>query len=247
LAGIPIQAAPDMATASPAGSERRGLVARIYVEIRDLIVRGQLAPGTRVIESEVVARLGVSRTTVRAALQRLQQEGYVSGTTTSGRARPVVTPLTREDVFELFAIVGEIEGIAAERAAQLPARERAALVATLAAVNADYHRAAGAAREGDALFALDTRFHRTYVEAGAGPRLVALHDAIKPQAERYIRFYQTILTEAIQTSIVEHQAIIDRIDSGVGPAAQEAVRTNWRNAAERLSGVIGRRGERGAW
>jgi DNA-binding GntR family transcriptional regulator len=46
---------------------------------------------------------------------------------------------------------------------------------------------------------------------------------------------------------VEHQAIIDRIDSGVGPAAQEAVRTNWRNAAERLSGVIGRRGERGAW
>lgn len=236
-----------MVTVSVTGALRRGLVSRIYLEIRDLIVRGQLAPGARVVESDVVTRLGVSRTTVRAALQRLQQEGYVAGTTRSGRARPVVTPLTREDVFELFAIVGEIEGMAAERAARLPAGPRKALVAALGGINAAYHRAATGHHEGDELYALDTRFHRAYVEAGGGPRLVRLHDAIKPQAERYIRFYQTQLTEAIQTSILEHQTIIDRIAAGSGGEAQDAVRTNWRNAATRLGAVIGRRGERGAW
>lgn len=236
-----------MGSTAAAAAGRRGLVARVYVEIRDLIVRGQLAPGARVVESEVVTRLGVSRTTVRAALQRLQHEGYVTGTTLSGRARPVVTPLTREDVFELFAIVGEIEGMAAGHAAGLPPGPRKALVARLSEVNAAYHRASTAHLEGDELYALDTRFHRTYVDAGAGPRLLKLHDAIKPQAERYIRLYQAQLSEEIRTSIVEHQRIIDRIAGGVGAEAQDAVRTNWRNAAERLGALIERRGERGIW
>ncbi|MEZ4588163.1 MAG: GntR family transcriptional regulator [Gemmatimonadales bacterium] len=54
---------------------RRDRVTRTYVTIRDRIVHGALAPGARIVESEVMQRVGVSRTTVRAALQRLQQEG----------------------------------------------------------------------------------------------------------------------------------------------------------------------------
>ncbi|MCC7132252.1 MAG: hypothetical protein IT352_10155, partial [Gemmatimonadales bacterium] len=75
----------------------------------------------------------------------------------------------------------------------------------------------------------------------------ALHDAIKPQIERYIRIYQTALHEAIQTSVVEHGAIVAEIATGSGRGAQEAVRTNWRNAAKRLRMVIGSRGEAGTW
>jgi DNA-binding GntR family transcriptional regulator len=221
---------------------RRDLVRRTYEELRE-----RLAPGARLVEGDVTVLLGVSRTTVRAAFQRLQQEGYVAGTTRSGRSRPAVTPLTREDVVELFTMVGEIEGMAAERAAALSSGERERLAGTLAGINAGYLAAAEAHWEGDALFELDTRFHRSYVEAGGGPRLVALHDAIKPQAERYIRYYQAVLTEAIRTSVAEHRAIVDRIASGEPRAAQEAVRMNWRNAASRLGAAIERRGELGIW
>ena len=56
-------------------------VSQAYEEIRDLIVRGRLAPGARIHENEAALRLGSSRTPVRAALQRLQQEGYVTGAT----------------------------------------------------------------------------------------------------------------------------------------------------------------------
>lgn len=231
-----------------APSLRVDLVSQAYREIRDLIVRCRLAPGARILENEAADRLGLSRTPVRAALQRLQQEGYVTGAAPGRRARPTVTPLTMEDALELFSIVGEIEGLAAEHAAELPTADRGELVDELTRINDAYLRAATSAHpEGDDLFALDTRFHRTYVETGGGPRLVALHDAIKPQIERYVRVYQTALVEAIQTSVKEHRIIVDRIAEGPPASAQEAVRANWRNAALRLQAVIGSRGETGTW
>ena len=122
------------------------------------------------------------------------------------------------------------------------------LVDDLNEINEAYRLAARReAPDGDGLFLLDTRFHRTYVEAGAGPRLRGLHDAIKPQIERYVRIYQTVLTDAIRTSVVEHAAIIAEIATGSGRGAQEAVRTNWRNAAARLRELIASRGEAGSW
>ena len=236
--------APSRSLAAPPPDR----VSQAYEEIRALIVRGRLAPGARIHETEAALRLGSSRTPVRAALQRLQQEGYVTGATPGRRARPTVTPLTLEDARELFSIVGDIEGLAAERAAELPPAGRRALTRRLTRINNDYQRAAsGPSPERDELFQLDTVFHRTYVEAGAGPRLLALHDAIKPQIERYVRVYQTALLEAIKTSVKEHRTIVESIETGPPERAHLAVRTNWINAAERMRAVIGSRGETGSW
>lgn len=227
---------------------RQDRVWEVYQQVRDLIVRGKVAPGFRLTEADLTSRFGVSRTSVRAALQRLEQEGYITALREGRRSRLMVAPLTQDDARELFAMVAEIEGLAAERAATLPTRPRNALVYTLNELNDQYRRVASAVDgDGDELFELDTRFHRAYVEAAAGPRLWSLHDAIKPQIERYIRIYQTALHDAIQTSIVEHALIISEISAGKGQRAQAAVRTNWRNAAVRLQAVIGARGEAGNW
>ncbi|MGE0552629.1 MAG: GntR family transcriptional regulator [Gemmatimonadales bacterium] len=224
---------------------RRDRVTRTYVTIRDRIVHGALAPGARIVESEVMQRVGVSRTTVRAAMQRLQQEGFVTGTTAGGRARTMVTPITSADVIELFEIVSALEGLAAEQAARLADEPRALLVALLTDLNNEYGRLASLGDDEDLLYDLDTRFHATYVEAGAGPRIQAMHDAVKPQAERYIRFHQTVLREQIETSVVEHTEIVARIEAADPAGSFEAVRTNWQNAAARLSRAISQRGERG--
>jgi len=227
---------------------RQDRVWEVYQQVRDLIVRGKVAPGFRLTEADLTSRFGVSRTSVRAALQRLQQEGYISAAPEGRRSRLTVAPLTQDDARELFGMVAEIEGLAAERAAGLPTRPRNALVYTLNELNDEYQRVASAiGGDSDELFELDTRFHRAYVEAAAGPRLRSLHDAIKPQIERYIRIYQTALHDAIQTSIVEHTQIIAEISAGRGQHAQAAVRTNWRNAAVRLQAVIGAQGEAGNW
>ena len=91
-----------------------------YRRLRELIVTGKLAPGSRIIETSVVGRLGVSRTPVRAALQRLQQEGYVVVTSPGQQSRMAVAPLTQEDAIELFGMVSAVEGLAANGAAHRP-------------------------------------------------------------------------------------------------------------------------------
>ncbi|HEX6600685.1 MAG TPA: GntR family transcriptional regulator [Gemmatimonadaceae bacterium] len=236
--------AAESASTAPHGSRPE----QVYLRLRDLIVQGLLAPGSRVVETEVATRLGVSRTPVREALQRLQQEGFVVGAPGAQQARLTVAPLTRADVHELLNIVGELEGLAARWAAGLPVAERRALVKELKGLNADFHRT-GRAQPIDhgGLYEADERLHRRIVEASAGPRLIALHDSVKPQAERYIRMYISMLTSDLRASVAEHDAMIDAIEAGKADEAQNAVQVNWRNAAERIAKVIEVAGERGAW
>ncbi|HKV70369.1 MAG TPA: FCD domain-containing protein, partial [Gemmatimonadales bacterium] len=183
---------------------------------------------------------------VREALTRLEREGYVA-TPSGKRARPMVAPLTKDDVSELLYIVGDLEGLAARRAALLAPAPRRALLKSLTRINETFLRAAKKRADFNRLYETDEEFHRKYVEAGAGPRLRALHEAVKPQAERYIRMYVSLLAGEAPVSAGEHQAIISAIRAGDAPAAERAVQTNWRHAAERLSRAIGDAGERGGW
>ena len=230
----------------PPSALSNDLSTRAYERLRELIVRGRLAPGTRLIETEVAQRLGLSRTPIRSALQRLTQEGYISDAGNGRQSRPHVSPLTREDARELLYIVGEIEGLAAWSAARRADTRK--LVRELREINdsllAEAH---GPHPSRERIFDLDVAFHRRYVVGGAGPRLLALHDSIKPQAERYTRIYISALLDQIALSGAEHERIVERIAAGRADEAQEAVRTNWRNAAERLSGVIAQDGEMGSW
>ena len=221
---------------------------QVYTRLRDLIVQGLLAPGSRIVETEIASRLGVSRTPVREALQRLQQEGYVMGAPGAQQSRLTVAPLTKDDVYELLNIVGALEGMGARGAGLLPAERRKELGRELKELNTGFHRTGKEMPiDHGRLYDADQRFHRRIVESSAGPRLLALHDAVKPQAERYIRMYISMLTGDIRTSVYEHELIIAAIEEGRADDAELAVQVNWRNAAGRLSKVIALAGERGAW
>ena len=244
-----VDQATNVANAPAEGAGGRGeSVSRAYDQLRELIVHGRLAPGSRIIESDIADWLGLSRTPTRSALHRLQQEGYVVALDRTKERRLTVAPLTQSDAMELFQIVGRLEGMAAGATAERPAVERAEVVTRLRALNADL-AAAGRATPADSpqLFDLDNAFHRAYMEAGAGARLLALHDAIKPQAERYARLYVSYLVVEISTSVAEHEVINQCLEAGDPEATRRAVENNWRNAAKRLSRVIGTHGERGSW
>lgn len=238
------RAAAARSGAAPAAVDH---VTRVYTELRALIISGQLPPGARIAERAVVARMGLSRTPIRSALHRLQQEGLVASVGRAGDQRLIVTPLTRGDGREVFLIVGHLEGLAASEAAALPADRRRQLVARLREVNRALSIAARSKAAPSRLFDLDLQFHATYVEGVAGPRVVALHRAIKPQSERYARLYVNVLLDELPTSVKEHEAIAAAIAKGDRRGAQHAVETNWHNAALRLADVIAEHGERGSW
>jgi DNA-binding GntR family transcriptional regulator len=241
-------AAGPATSRAPANAPHGSRPEQVYARLRELIVGGLLAPGNRIVETEIASRLGVSRTPVREALQRLLQEGYVIDTLGAQQSRLTVAPLTRDDVHELLTVVGALEGIAARHAASLDEDARHTLGRSLREANVDFHRAGrGTPIDHEQLYDADERFHRRIVEAGAGPRLQALHDAVKPQAERYIRMYISMLTGDMRASVAEHDTIIAAIVEGRPEVAENAVETNWRHAADRLGRVIEVAGERGAW
>jgi DNA-binding GntR family transcriptional regulator len=222
-------------------------VTRAYQQLRHTIVWGQLPPGTRISERVVADRLGLSRTPVRSALHRLEQEGFVASYGRGRERRLIVAPLTMDDSQEVYHIVGHLEGLAARTAAALPKHARDAIVRRLRDVNGELEAQTRKTGDAERFFDLDIEFHRTYVEGVAGPRLLTLHRAIKPQSDRYSRLYVSVFLDQVSTSVREHEKIASSIARGDADAAQHAAETNWHNAAQRLARVIEQHGERGSW
>ena len=82
----------------------------VYDSLRDAIWEGRFAHGERLREEEIASALGVSRTPVREALQRLQQRGLL----VIGPGRGLmVAQLSKQQVFELYAMREILEGSAA--------------------------------------------------------------------------------------------------------------------------------------
>ncbi|MEP7066798.1 MAG: GntR family transcriptional regulator [Gemmatimonadota bacterium] len=228
-------------------SERLDNVSRAYHDLRSVIVWGQLPPGSRISERVIAERLGLSRTPVRSALHRLEQEGFVASAGKGRERRLIVAPLTRDDGQEVYFIVGHLEGLAARMAASLPAPRRKALATRLREVNRELALEARKREDASRVFDLDLEFHRTYVEGVVGPRLLTLHRAIKPQSERYSRLYITVLLDELSASVKEHETIAASIAKGDPDGAQRAAETNWHNASRRLARIIAQHGERGSW
>lgn len=85
------------------------------VHLRELILRGKLAPGQRVAEATLAEELGMSRTPVRQALPLLAQEGLLSMHETRGY---VVRAFTWAEVVDAIELRGVLEGLAARRIAE---------------------------------------------------------------------------------------------------------------------------------
>jgi DNA-binding GntR family transcriptional regulator len=235
---------------APVRSPRaRTLADSAYDRLRDSIVTLRLAPGAPLTELDLCRRLRISRTPVRTALLRLQQEGLVTGGRGAGRVS--VAPLTADDMRELFLMVGALDGVAARLAAELEEPRRSAVADEAAALNERLRQVSAASDLADIRTAqdLDLRFHRCYESAGGGPRLLAKLRALHGQRERYVRVYTEALVHAhgVEDSLDEHTAIIDAIRAGDADRAERQAMFNYRNALERYRRIVAVRGERGSW
>ncbi|MGC9199219.1 MAG: GntR family transcriptional regulator [Acidobacteriaceae bacterium] len=221
---------------------------KAFHEVRDLIVHGRLSPGSWIVEADLARHLSMSRTPVRSALHLLQREGYVLEQPNVRKSRMVVAPLTKEDAAELYSIIGHVEGLGGRGTARLPKQERLEIASQLKVLNRklrgileDKASAAGG------IFDADRNFHRLIIEAGAGPRLLALHRSIEPQAERYWRLYASSILNDLHLSVAEHETIIEAVVEGDPDRVERALQVNWENGSSRLASVIKVFGERGSW
>src|SRR3990172_1252511 len=143
---------------------------RAVLGMRDMVLRGSVRAGKRLTELGMVDVLGVSRTPVRAALQRLAAEGLLQSAQPNGY---VVRSFSEAEIFDAIEIRGALEGLAARMAAErgVPAATLDDLKDCLAAVDTLLATAAPGDEQLSRYGTLNARFHGLLVEA-AGSAMV---------------------------------------------------------------------------
>ena len=209
------------------------------LKLRDLILSGELAPGQRLQELAVVDRLSVSRTPVRAALARLQEEGLVEAVPSGGYA---VRAFSQEDVDEAIELRGVLEGLAARLAAEKGAAPER--LAPLKACLAEIDAVLGATRLSEADFEryveLNERFHarltaladspmvaqqiaRAYALPFASPSGFVMAQAAQPQARHILAVAQD-----------QHRCVLEAVERREGARAEAIMREHARLARRNL-------------
>jgi DNA-binding GntR family transcriptional regulator len=192
----------------------------VYESLRDAISDGRIATGERVREEEIARNLGVSRTPVREALQRLQQRGLL--VVGAGRGL-VVAQLSQHQVMQLYAMREILEGSAARFAAQHATDTDIAILYRL------QRELANAAPDAMLLVTLNRRFHQAIYEAAHNQYLLEtlnlLHDSLALLHNTTFR-----MPNRRSESDAEHRRIVAAIERRDSDQAEKAARDHIRQA-----------------
>jgi DNA-binding GntR family transcriptional regulator len=183
--------------------QRTGLHDELVAELRDMILRCDLLPGTRVPERELCVRFAISRTPLREALKVLASSGLLELRLNRGAWVP---PLRSAEVTEVFDVLAGLERRAGELAAPLMTDR------DLRDVQRLHNTLVAEWRDGslDRLFRTDLKFHRRLVEAARNPTLAALHESLAPRVER-ARYIVGTTPARIAVAMKEHETILEAV------------------------------------
>lgn len=185
-------------------------------KLRTLIGDGALAPGERLTEADLSARLGISRIPLREALRALAGEGLVAIEPHKGA---VVTPVTPEEVDEVFPVLAALEGAAGELAALRMGEAERQEIARLHAAMLAAHKA-GRRKQ---FLAHNETIHDRIVAAAANPTLASLHRALSLRLKR-IRYVAQVEERSWEQSVAEHAAMMEALARRDGRALGAALR-----------------------
>jgi len=160
--------------------ERRSLGQSVYENLKQAIVKGDLVPGGRVVESRVAEALGISRTPVREAIHKLEREGLLEKSPVVGFFVP---GLTRADVEETFGIRSVLESYAARLAA---VKHDAEELKPLQEKIRQYQACLDKGRM-DELPEINTEFHDILYAMSRSPRLVKMINDLRNLIYRFRR------------------------------------------------------------
>ncbi|MGD0188238.1 MAG: GntR family transcriptional regulator [Roseiarcus sp.] len=179
--------------------------------LRERLLQGDLAPGSRLTEMELSSRLRIARATVRQALHHLAQEGLILLIPYTGW---MVADLTPVDAWELYTLRASLESLAAGLAAAKLSdvgREK------LLGVMAQLARASASGSPPDAAEA-DFALHQAIVGLAGHRRLAEQYRVVSQQVRMFIASSDALLVSG-RALVDQHQPIVDAILAGDGARA----------------------------
>ena len=184
-----------------------------YVLILEAIDVGIYKPGSRLVESELAERFGVSRTPIREALQRLETQSLL---TREGRSL-IVASLDHNQMAELYVVRTELEGLAARLAAQHASEEEINVLQQMVGADRTW------THDASALSRSNKRFHKQLHLASHNRFLVQQLDLVH-RSMALLATTSLAVEGRGPVALDEHQAIVTAISERNGAAAYQAVR-----------------------
>jgi DNA-binding GntR family transcriptional regulator len=188
---------------------------RVAAGLRERVSSGQVPPGTALSQAGLAVEYGVSRIPVRDALQQLAGEGLVElrGTTA------VVSPLSIEDLQELYELREAVEPIATRLAVPRVGRAAVARMSRLLDAMDDPAIASADWVETNAAF------HAEVYSLAGRPRMVALVEQLRRLTDRYLYFHLDVIGQVAHLQD-EHRLILAAVRAGDAAAAAELTRAH---------------------
>jgi len=203
---------------------------RVYDRLRTAIINGRMAPGTTLLQEQLAEQMGVSRTPIRDALDRLASEGLV---TRSAGGRVNVAELSFQELSEKYTVRSVLEGLALRLAAErMNDRQLEELARILRKM-----REAVEQNDAPSVTEYGADFHDTIIASCGNEFLIQTLQSLNDSIRRYRRVAATIPGRAMET-MHEHQQVYSALQSGETETAQQLIQEHIAHSQQQLEAAI---------
>ena len=186
----------------------------VYEQILSAIVNGDIAPGERLIQEKIASQINISRTPVREALLRLEQEGILE---ISGRKGFSIRKISEDEVRQLYAVREAIEGYAARQVAERKDPEQLATIKKM--VDAELEEDL---TDVEVDFRVNRAIHRTIVEQTGNSMLLDMFDRVWGRGVSLWLFAAT-RSDQVPLEPMQHQELFHSLSTADPDTAQRAM------------------------
>ncbi len=201
------------------------LADQVFEHLETDILSGKYQKGESLTESKLSAELGVSRTPIREALKRLEQEHLIEE---SPKGMTVVG-ISKKDLDDIFKIRGALEGKAAEMAAKNHTEEQLSIVREALEFQEFYL----VKHDPDRIKSMDSRFHETIYKMSGS---TVFYDVLVPLHKKLLKYRKASVSESsrAEASVAEHRAIYEAIAARNGELASKLTIEHLNNACKNM-------------
>ncbi len=216
--------------------KKEKLKEKVYSTVKTRILNFELKPGEKFFETEISADLGVSRTPVREALNRLEHEGLIKSLPNRGYC---VSDVTASEIEELYEIREALE-VLAMRAAALNASGKDWLNLEKIIKQRTLHKKQDSNRSHGELFRESHEFHQEIARLSGKETLTQMIDMVSDRINRF-QWMNLFLTDRAGHSREEHMQIIKYLKQGKIEEAVSANQTHIRYSKDTILNLLRRK------
>ncbi|WP_160573524.1 GntR family transcriptional regulator [Actinomadura physcomitrii] len=209
--------------------------------LRDLILRGELEPGSQLLQIQLAERLGVSRTPLREAFRILERDGLLK--ISNGNKTVEVVEFDRGPLIETYQVREVIDGLAARLAAR---RDLSTAAPTLERAIERMEAAAEPGLDITEYGEAHAEFHLAILEASGNSRLKDFESLVRISAQMQLTRYlkqnydedlDAAISDAIRVGNEHHREILTAITNGDSRAAERSATRHIRATIKFLEGL----------